>query len=50
MFTGTLATQEVLRGVGVGDTSATPLAATVTWVIKDGCGHLGRIFFAFSHG
>ncbi|XP_063837664.1 RUS family member 1 isoform X2 [Ostrinia nubilalis] len=49
-ITGTLATQEVLRGVGVGDTAATPLAATVTWVIKDGCGHLGKIFFAFSHG
>ncbi|CAH0402053.1 unnamed protein product [Chilo suppressalis] len=49
-ITGTLATQEVLRGVGVGDTSATPLAATVTWVIKDGCGHIGRILFAFTHG
>ncbi|CAG5007204.1 unnamed protein product [Parnassius apollo] len=49
-ITGTLATQEVLRGVGVGDTSATPLAATITWVIKDGCGHLGKILFAFSHG
>lgn len=49
-ITGTLATQEVLRGVGVGDTTATPLAATVTWVIKDGCGHLGRILFAFTHG
>ncbi|KAM3968700.1 RUS family member 1 [Aphomia sociella] len=49
-ITGTLATHEVLRGVGVGDTSATPLAATVTWIIKDGCGHLGRILFAFSHG
>ncbi|PZC79670.1 RUS family member 1 [Helicoverpa armigera] len=49
-ITGILATQEVLRGVGVGDTSATPLAATVTWVLKDGCGHLGKIFFAYSHG
>ncbi|XP_013189385.2 RUS family member 1 isoform X1 [Amyelois transitella] len=49
-ITGTLATQEVLRGVGVGNTSATPLAATVTWVFKDGCGHLGKILFAFSHG
>ncbi|XP_048006625.1 RUS family member 1 [Leguminivora glycinivorella] len=47
---GILATQEVLRGVGVGDTNATPLAATVTWVLKDGCGHVGRIVFAFSHG
>ncbi|KAF9413184.1 hypothetical protein HW555_008538, partial [Spodoptera exigua] len=45
-----LATQEVLRGVGVGDTTATPLAATVTWVLKDGCGHLGKIYFAYSHG
>ncbi|KAJ0183894.1 hypothetical protein K1T71_000317 [Dendrolimus kikuchii] len=49
-ITGTIATQEVLRGVGVGDTSATPLAATITWVIKDGCGHIGRILFAYSHG
>ncbi|KAH9630311.1 hypothetical protein HF086_004444 [Spodoptera exigua] len=47
---GILATQEVLRGVGVGDTTATPLAATVTWVLKDGCGHLGKIYFAYSHG
>ncbi|KAL4717489.1 hypothetical protein ACJJTC_000638 [Scirpophaga incertulas] len=49
-ITGILATQEVLRGVGVGDSAATPLAATITWVIKDGCGHMARILFAFSHG
>lgn len=49
-ITGILATQEVLRGVGVGDYSATPLAATITWVVKDGCGHIGRIVFAFTHG
>ncbi|GBP01754.1 RUS1 family protein C16orf58 homolog [Eumeta japonica] len=49
-ITGILATQEVFRGVGVGDTNATPLAATVTWVMKDGCGHLGRILFAYTHG
>ncbi|XP_050560375.1 RUS family member 1 [Spodoptera frugiperda] len=49
-ITGILATQEVLRGVGVGDTTATPLAATVTWVLKDGCGHLGKIYFAYTHG
>lgn len=49
-ISGILATQEVLRGVGVGDTNATPLAATITWVLKDGCGHIGRILFAFSHG
>ncbi|XP_050360484.1 RUS family member 1-like isoform X1 [Nymphalis io] len=49
-ISGTLATQEVLRGVGVGNKHATPLAATVTWVLKDGCGHLGKILFAYSHG
>lgn len=49
-FTGILATQEVLRGVGVGDDTATPLAATVTWVLKDGCGHLGKIYFAYRRG
>ncbi|XP_075991115.1 uncharacterized protein LOC142986482 [Anticarsia gemmatalis] len=49
-ITGTLATQEVLRGVGVGDTHATPFAATIVWVLKDACGHIGRILFAYSHG
>ncbi|OWR44763.1 hypothetical protein KGM_200897 [Danaus plexippus plexippus] len=49
-ITGILATQEVFRGVGVGDTNASPLAATVTWVFKDGCGHIGKILFAYTHG
>ncbi|XP_038216398.1 RUS family member 1 isoform X2 [Zerene cesonia] len=49
-ITGILATKEVMKGVGVGDLAATPLAATVTWVLKDGCGHLGRILFAYTHG
>ncbi|XP_045510410.1 RUS family member 1 isoform X1 [Colias croceus] len=49
-ITGILATKEVMTGVGVGDIAATPLAATVTWVLKDGCGHLGRILFAYTHG
>lgn len=49
-ITGILATQEVLRGVGVGDHTATPLAATLTWVLRDGCGHIGRILFAIKCG
>ncbi|KOB75959.1 UPF0420 protein C16orf58, partial [Operophtera brumata] len=49
-ISGILATQEVLRGVGVGDANATPLAATITWILKDGCGYIGRILFAYSHG
>ncbi|XP_076367237.1 RUS family member 1 isoform X1 [Tachypleus tridentatus] len=49
-ITSTLATQSVLKGVGVGDETATPLAATVTWLLKDGTGMLGRIIFAWVHG
>ena len=29
-----LATMAVLKGVGVGDSNATPLAATLTWMLK----------------
>lgn len=33
-ITGALATMAILKGVGVGDSSATPLAATITWMLK----------------
>ncbi|KAG8140643.1 hypothetical protein E2320_003348 [Naja naja] len=33
-ITGTLATQAVLKGVGVGDETSTVAAATVTWILK----------------
>lgn len=46
-ITGTLATLAILKGVGVGDSSATPLAATITWMLKDGTGMLGRILFGW---
>ncbi|XP_053219535.1 RUS family member 1 isoform X5 [Podarcis raffonei] len=49
-ITGTLATQAVLKGVGVGDEASTVTAATVTWILKDGTGMLGRIVFAWSKG
>ena len=45
-ITGSLATAAVLQEVGVGDAAATPLAATLTWLVKDGAGMLGRIVFA----
>lgn len=32
--TRTLATHAVLKGAGVGDAAATPLAATITWLMK----------------
>ena len=33
-ITGALATRAVLSGMGVGDAEATPLAATITWLLK----------------
>ena len=30
----------------MGDAAATPLAATLTWILKDGAGMIGRILFA----
>ncbi|CAH1801676.1 unnamed protein product [Owenia fusiformis] len=49
-ITGTLATKAVLEGVGVGDENATALAATLTWLMKDGTGMVGRILFAWMQG
>ena len=47
---GTLTTQAVMKGVGVGDQAATPLAAALTWILKDGAGNIGRIIFAWWKG
>ncbi|KAJ8250859.1 hypothetical protein GJAV_G00214030 [Gymnothorax javanicus] len=49
-LSGTLSTQASLRGVGVGNQEATVAAATVTWLLKDGTGMLGRILFAWVKG
>lgn len=34
----------------MGDANATALAATVTWLLKDGAGMVGRIAFAWAKG
>ncbi|KAI6211389.1 UPF0420 protein C16orf58-like protein [Aphelenchoides besseyi] len=49
-LSGTFATAAVLRGVGVGDETATVLAASLSWVLKDGVGMLARILFAWIFG
>ena len=49
-ISGSLATAAVLGGLGVGDAEATPLAATMTWIMKDGAGMVGRIVFAAYSG
>ncbi|KXJ83108.1 hypothetical protein RP20_CCG008717 [Aedes albopictus] len=49
-ISGTLTTHAILKGVGVGSDVANPLSATITWVLKDGMGHFGRIIFAWWKG
>lgn len=44
------ATHSVLKGLGVGDEESTALSATITWILKDGAGHVGRILFAYWKG
>lgn len=49
-LSGSLATQAVLQGLGVGDAKASVSAATSTWLLKDSTGMLGRIVFAWWKG
>ena len=39
--------QAVLKGVGVGDESATALAATLTWLMRHGAGMVEQILFTW---
>lgn len=47
---GAFTTRAILKGVGVGDSSANALSAAVTWIMKDGSGMIGRILFAWWKG
>lgn len=49
-ISGTLTTHAILKGVGVGSDIANPLSATITWILKDGTGHFGKILFAWWKG
>lgn len=49
-ITRTLATHAILKGAGVGDAEATPLAATITWLLKDATGMVSSIGFAYLKG
>ncbi|XP_025089925.1 RUS1 family protein C16orf58 homolog [Pomacea canaliculata] len=49
-LSNSLAAHALLQGIGVGDENATVLAATMTWIMKDGTGMIGRIIFAWLHG
>ncbi|KAI7685943.1 RUS1 family -like protein [Sarcoptes scabiei] len=41
-----LATQAILKGVGVGDVDATVLSATITWILKEGTSIVASLVFA----
>ncbi|PAV61664.1 hypothetical protein WR25_00681 [Diploscapter pachys] len=49
-LTAALSVEAVLRGAGVGNETATPLAASLTWLVKDGLGMIGRIAFTYCKG
>lgn len=44
---GILATQAIFEGVGVGRETATALAATLQWVVRDGASMLGGLLFTW---
>uniref|UniRef100_A0A1B6EI35 DUF647 domain-containing protein n=1 Tax=Cuerna arida TaxID=1464854 RepID=A0A1B6EI35_9HEMI len=49
-ISGILTTHAIMKSVGVGDATATAVSATLTWVLKDGIGMIGRIVFAWWKG
>lgn len=50
VITGTLCTHAILKGLGVGNDNINAYSATVTWILKEGSGHLGRILFSWWKG
>lgn len=44
-----LTTRSVLAGAGVGSADATPMAAALTWILRDGIGMVGSLGFAYSY-
>lgn len=45
-ITGAFSTHAILKSVGVGNEARNILSATITWLVKDGFGHVGKILFA----
>mgnify|MGYP003385599943 FL=1 len=43
---GVLSTKALLVGLGIGASSAAPMAGALNWIIKDGIGQIGGIAFA----
>jgi hypothetical protein len=49
-LSGAVAARAILESIGVGNDKATAYGATLTWLIKDGTGMIGRILFAWQKG
>merc|ERR1711871_380688 len=49
-LSGILCQRAMLKGVGVGDATATATSATLQWIFKDGAGMVGRICFTWAQG
>ena len=49
-ISGTLTTHAILKGIGVGSDVISPFSATVTWILKEGTGHIGKILFSWWKG
>uniref|UniRef100_A0A1B0FLK9 Protein root UVB sensitive/RUS domain-containing protein n=1 Tax=Glossina morsitans morsitans TaxID=37546 RepID=A0A1B0FLK9_GLOMM len=47
---GTLCTHAIPKGLGVGNENINAYSATVTWILKEGSGHLRRILFSWWKG
>lgn len=43
-----LTTSAILRGAGVGESAASPMAAAAAWVLRDGFGMFGSLLFSYS--
>ena len=49
-ITGALAANAVFKGVGVGDETASAVAATTSWILRDGLSKCSAIAFAYYKG
>ena len=45
-----LTTSAILRGAGVGEEAASPMAAALAWVLRDGFGMFGSLVFSYFAG
>ena len=45
-----LTTSAILRGAGVGAGAASPMAAAIAWVLRDGVGMFGSLVFSYAVG